>query len=54
MNFRGITAPASLKPAPCGEYVVTRPRFPGHNSPGLIEAYIVQLRGNAEYVISGA
>ena len=37
-TFRGITAPASLKPLAAALALPNDANLPGHNSPGLIEA----------------
>ena len=54
LSFRGITAPASLKPSNKMDITDLSKIFPGHNSPGLIEACLDFLIGVLRHDLSGA
>ena len=52
--FRGITAPASLKPLDAGAVDIAGAGFPGHYCPGLIEAIKTFVRYSKLIHLSGA
>ena len=52
--FRGITAPASLKLIKRVHHAQAVTFFPGHNSPGLIEAFDARRVAVQGFLLSGA
>ena len=54
MHFRGIIAPASLKPIREEHIAKSIHSFPGHHRPGLIEAVADPVRSTGLADISGA